>query len=174
MQKESGEIHIDGGFNRKEPQEFKEVVLRAIEKCRIEGSKEMTKGGEITQLIEGQPVVVTIPNQRKIFMESVETLYDLLYFYFDKEVKDNTDKYMEAIEDIYGEYLEKYIQTEQDPMLSQIARTTELIPGESSLREPMIQAMDDFKLRCWRIIFRELILLYKRKKELSKKRIIED
>lgn len=175
MAKESESIEISGGYSKKEPESFRDVVLRAIEKIRIEGSKEMTKGGEITQIIDGDPVVITIPNQRNIYIQSINTFYDLLVNFFDEEFKKNTKDYIEGIETdkTYKDIFQQYLKEELDPYLKQEAKRTQLISEESEFREMAFKSMDDLKMIYHRKIFQELILLFQRKKELSRRKIID-
>ena len=98
MEQGSESIEVGGEYSKKKPESFRDVVLRAIEKIRLEGSKEMTKGGEITQMFDGEPVVITIPNQRNIYIQSINTFYDLLVNFFDEKFKKNTKDYIEGIE----------------------------------------------------------------------------
>ena len=66
---------------------YKDIVLRAIEKCRVEGSKEMSRGGQ--KLIFSKElndwIPINLPDQRQLYKQTILQLYDLLIFTFDKE-----------------------------------------------------------------------------------------
>ena len=57
---------------------IKEIALEAYRKCFIEGSKEMTKGGISTKIINGKLIKMDMPNQREIFINCVKMLGILL------------------------------------------------------------------------------------------------
>ena len=160
-----------GGWGKKETTTFKDLVLRAIEKCRIEGSREMVFGGEIIKEFDGSPVIITIPNQINVFIESVKNLFDLLVFYFDEEANKNINFHFQKIKEIYTPFFEDYIKREEDEELIKLANKTGLIPRKEIREEydPLIQKQN---LDIWRLIYQELIGLFKRKKELSGKRTV--
>ena len=57
---------------------IKEIALEAYRKCFIEGSKEMTKGGISTKIINGKLIKMDMPNQREIFINCVKMFGILL------------------------------------------------------------------------------------------------
>ena len=83
MAKETGSEDIPMDYEelyyhkKDQTKSYREIVLEAIEKCRIEGSKQMTKGGEY--MLENG-IVITAPDQRQIYIYCVEALYGLLFF----------------------------------------------------------------------------------------------
>jgi len=84
----------------------KELVMRQLSRCVTEGSKEMDGGGIRKRIVQGQLVEIGVPNQREIFINSVEMLYFILepYLKNDKAVIkkvgklfDNFDKNKDGI-----------------------------------------------------------------------------
>jgi len=142
---------------------FKEIVLKAIENCRIEGSKQMVKGGEVTVLVEGQPTRVTQRDQRKVFEEATETLYDLLNYY----IKDK--KILEDLEDKkqkeYDSLLKNYKEITPNERLKTIASKGTFPRDPSS--EYFLQLFEDFKISLVREKFRFLIKVFKTNNELK-------
>lgn len=57
---------------------FWHIVLKHLKVCIEEGSKEMDKGGLKKRVIDGKVFEVVVPNQREIFINSVEMLQTLL------------------------------------------------------------------------------------------------
>ncbi len=53
---------------------MKIIVYKQLQKCIDEGSKEMTRGGKITRIIDGIPIDIAVPNQREIYINSCEHL----------------------------------------------------------------------------------------------------
>lgn len=54
---------------------IKEISLNLFNKAMREGSKEMTKGGIMQRYINGELVELVLPNQREIFINSVQMAY---------------------------------------------------------------------------------------------------
>lgn len=158
-------------FN-KQPEDFKAIVIKAIEKCRLEGSKEMVKGGEIKTIINGVPIVTTIPNQRKVFINCVMSLYDLLLFYFDDIANSNIQPLFEKINGLPNKHLEIYLERETNEDLKEYSERTKYISPQAFLYEETLENIEEERLILFREIYRELILLFKRKNDLSNKRTI--
>ena len=54
---------------------IKEICLRLFSKACSEGSREWTESGIITRFMNGQSVEVMLPDQREIFINSVQMLH---------------------------------------------------------------------------------------------------
>lgn len=57
---------------------IREIALRQFERCILEGSKELKKGGIQKKLLDGKEVLIEIPNQREIYINSVQQLEIIL------------------------------------------------------------------------------------------------
>ena len=69
------EFHYEDGdswHGSKDGLGIKEISLSAFQKAMREGSKEMTQGGVFSRYVDGELVQFAIPNQREIFINSVE------------------------------------------------------------------------------------------------------
>ncbi len=101
---------------------IKEVSMKLFQKAMIEGSKEMIGAGVDKRLINGEVVEFIRPNQREVFINSVEMAFIPLkpkaegckkekikemFKNFDKEKKEIIDKYSKDM----GNLNEKYKQT---------------------------------------------------------------
>jgi len=53
---------------------IKEIVLKRYEMCLVEGSKEMTRGGVIRRILNGQVIDLPKPDQIQLFTNSVQML----------------------------------------------------------------------------------------------------
>ena len=153
---------------------FKDIVLRALESCRLEWSKEMTKGGQ-KQIFSKEMndwVVVSIPDQRRICEQVTKTLYDLLFFYFDKTATDKITDIEKNMSEAYKKFFDDYIKHEYwEPYIEDSKQSGVIRTGASSnVGYYYVQSYEDFIVESWRLIYRELILLFKRKNELSNKR----
>lgn len=161
------DANVQGGNYQKDPETYKECVLRAIEKCRLEMSKELTKGKTIFMKKDNVTIPIVIPDQRKVVEGCVNCLYDLLLFTFDDEGRVKLDKLIEDIEGLQQKYLDEYIRLETFVPNKLHATRNKQIPTESALGNYMIQQKEDERVQLYRKMFQELLLLYKRKRELS-------
>jgi hypothetical protein len=164
-------------FNQKgETIAFKDIVIRAIEKIRIEGSKEMVRGGQrvIFSKELNDYIPITIPDQRKLFSQSVIILYDLLIWYFDDEAKDKLKELNDNIDNAYNKFLEEYLIKEYWVPYRDLANRTKIIQvgDKSNVGSFLLQQYEDYIFKQYRQMFQELILLYKRKNDLSNKRVL--
>jgi len=159
-------------YFKKEPQNYKEIVTRAISKCVLEGQKEFTRGGEIKDIINGTPVVRTIPNQRKVYINCIKSYYDLMFFFFDETATKNINLLIDSIKEIYPRWFKLYISQETDDNCLEYANTTEHISPKAYYFDYISDMMELDEVEIWRDIFRELNLLFKRRKELSGKKTL--
>jgi len=72
------DIFGSGGGYGKDKGGYKSIVLEQYRKCCEEGSKEMTTGGVIKRIIDGEIVEIMTLDQIEIFTNSVEMLKCLL------------------------------------------------------------------------------------------------
>lgn len=74
------EIEVEDGENYKGG-DVPSITLIAMEqyrRCMIEGSKEMSRGGQVNKFHKGQMIAVDIPDQREVFINCVKMLEILL------------------------------------------------------------------------------------------------
>ncbi len=145
---------------------FRLIVLRAIEEARIQGSKEMTKGGEIDTILNGQKVKITIPDQRKKFKECVEVLHDLLAYYINdkddedfRQIRNNTEQ---DYENCYGNYL----LIERQTNFLEHAKKTKKIPLSPEGKN-LLDIYEDMVVYRYRQKYRKLISIFKKNKDLK-------
>jgi len=160
-------------YSRKDPETFKECVLRAIEKCRIEMSKEMTKGKTLFIEKDGASIPVVIPDQRKVVEGCINMFHDLMLFTFDNIVIEKLKEIREKITALDDEYLNYYLKHEKWQPHKKSAEDKGAIPQESSFGNMLLQGKDDDRVELFREMFQQLVLLYKRKNELKDKRIAQ-
>lgn len=179
-----------GGFpygKKDKTKTYREIVLEAIEKCRVEFSKQMTKGGEY--MLESG-LVITAADQRQVCINTVETLWCLLLFTFDDEAKNEVGSLLdiydekvdkeklgtlsEKIMDLTQKYFDKYLEKEWfKPYQEQAKKEGRMVEGVKSHIAPFItQQRDDECLRLYKRVYVSLLELFKRKKELSMKRVL--
>lgn len=160
------------GYFKKDPKTFKEIIISAISRCVEEGQKEMVRGGEIKEVINGEIVIRTIPNQRKLYMGCVETLNDIFRYHYDVKADEHISELYSEIEKVFDKYLAAYLHGEEDEDLKEFAKTTYSIPPSSFYYEKIMNAIEERQLGLYREIFRELIALFYRKNQFSNKRVI--
>ncbi len=148
-----------------------EIVISQIDVCRKEFSKELKKGFQQQMVFQGKVITVNVPDQRHTNIQSTKTLYDLLLFFFDKTLKDKLELINKKLNTLGDKYFKKYLLIETHPKLKKIAEKTKMIQN-SQVGERVFQEMMNSQSEIYREIFQELILLFKRKNELSGKRIV--
>ena len=168
------EDDFEGGMSwgKKEIRSHKEIILNQIEKCRIELSKDLRQGGTYHVPTSQGVLPVYFPDQREVIVQCVETLYDLILWYFDETATTNIKRIQQELHDSYALYFKKYLDVEQCPSYKEVAIKTRVIQqGKYSQVGKTIEAqLGSYILAKYREMFRELILLFKRKNELSGKR----
>lgn len=101
---------------------IQEIILRNFQKAIIEGSKEMTAGGGVVQrLVNGELIEVPVPNQREVFINSVQMLGTVLkphllrnpqisddtkqiFADFETKLKELDDRYMKQVNELNTYY----------------------------------------------------------------------
>jgi|TARA_Y100000310_G_scaffold152812_1_gene152247 hypothetical protein len=172
MADEQDEIVNFGSNYGKKTDSYPEVILRAIENCRIELSKEMTKGGEVETIHHGNPITITIPDQRKKAIQTVKVLKNLMYYEFDEIMFKKFKKAIELINESKKVFFKKYLVMENDMKLKRVAEASGMIM-KSKMGNYINDEIENYKLEVYQdIIFQELLLLFKRKNEFSKTNIV--
>ncbi len=167
-------------WRNKQPQTFKDIVVKQINKATEELSKDLRKGG--TYMVQTPKGIVPMyfPDQREIIIFSVQTLYDLLFPYFDEEANEKIGSIKELIKGSHDKFLQIYIQKEWLTPLREYAQKTGYISRDvqnpkdrprSTISEEIDEEKTYYLVKIHRDMFRELILLYRRQKELSGKRV---
>ncbi len=91
---------------------IRQIILNQLQKCMTEGSKEMVRGGTIKRIVGGKTMEIAIPNQREVFINSVEMLKIPLLRRFkhycnkkgDNDIKDifgSTEKELKELKEDY-------------------------------------------------------------------------
>jgi len=158
-------------YAKEEKKSLAEVVISQIDKCAREFSKEMKQGYKHETVIEGQIVTVVEPDQRLLAINHTKTLYDLMLFFFDKQIIEKIEAINTKINEAGQIFFEKYLKLEQDYKAKYAAEKSGEMQ-QSFQGNRSYQSLLNYKAECYRDMFRELILLFKRKNELSGKRTI--
>ncbi len=159
-------------WKKKEIENLRQVILNQIEKCRIELSKDLRKGGEYMVQTPKGVLPIYFPDQREVNVNSVVTLYDLMLYIFDDDAWKDIEEITDKIAGASDLYFKKYLEMEYCIPYKNIAiKTKEPVKGQHSKVGGVIEArLENYISEKHRELFRELILLFKRKRELSGKR----
>ena len=156
---------------------FREIVLRQIETCRAEWSKEITRGGQnhVYSKEINDYVPVTIPDQRKVVQQVTQALYDLMLFYFDTTIENKLKELNTEMENLYKTYYDAYMASEKWVPYRQVAEKTKTIQTgpDSTAGVVLLQQYEDALVDYWRSIYQELIKLFKRANELNKRKAMD-
>lgn len=162
-------------YKKEDKKTLAEVIIFQIDFCRKEFSKEL-KGSYHNQIqVDGVWMTVSIPDQRETNINSTKTLYNLMKFYFDETFEKEYKKFLKLLDNSNEIFLKKYIKEESNKYYKDIAKETNKIPNNkhSSLSENIMQRLFNYRSDLYRELFSDLILLFKRKYELSGKRVIK-
>jgi len=162
---------VSNPYKKEEKKTLGEIVISQIDVCRKEFSKELKKGFQQQIVVSGKIITMNVPDQRHTNIQCTKTLHDLLIFFFDKEFKNKFKEIQTKINVAGKTYLEKYIQLESNYKLKEISKETNMIQN-SLIGDRIFQELMNYQSDCYREMFQELILLFKRKNELSGKRLI--
>ena len=171
-QEEGEEIQfVDAEDYRSSPQgamTYEQIVLKQINRCADEGSKEMI-GGYIKEKATNKGLVeVYVPDQREIYIQSITMLHDLLLSFFDDEMKESIKSFDEALAEARTQKMDylreahRGAKNRYDKMEIESQIKTGFIDRDSF---PARQFMED-KLEIYRFLFQELMLLYGRQRYL--------
>jgi len=168
---QSEETFNSNPFRKEEKKTLSEVIIAQIDACAKEFSKEMKKGFEYQQVIEGQRVTLTAPDQRHTAINHTKTLYDLLLYFFDDIIKEKLKELREEINSSQKKNFDTYIQFESDfKSKKQATAMNTFAPtsiGDFSRNINLNELAEHY-----RTMFQELVLLFKRRNELSGKRMV--
>ena len=126
---------------------IKEIALEAYRKCLIEGSKEMTKGGISTKIINGKIIKTDIPNQREIFINCVKMLGILLtpFLLTKTKYEDEANIIQNNISDLKTEGHKKYQESKAKNTYEEIREVYEmaLVDLNGDLLKVYVKLLDD-------------------------------
>lgn len=166
----------NGFFNRDEKLNYKIIVLRQIEDCRKEWSKEMRRGSEsyIYSKELGRHIPIYIPDQRKVAIQSTITLHDLLLYAFDNIARKRIRKIKRSINTYFTKNLNEYLSIETWTPYVELTEKTGIIQtgNHSNIGQIYINRYEDYVLESYHRIYQELLKLYKRKNDLSNVRVL--
>ena len=139
-------IFEDAENFRQQNNTIREQYMRQLSSCIAEGSKEMTRGGVLRRVVNGQVVEVMRPDQIAVFQNHVEMLRTLLVDEIDKHPKiineyiSRFDKHIEGINDSIKKALEQLEQNVKppktyDPNLISYSLTQQYNDGCTKIRE---------------------------------------
>lgn len=165
---------------------YEQVVLQQIKRCVDEGSKEM-RGGYFKQKQSARGTVeIYIEDQRQIYINSINSLYDLLINYFDDGFARSDAKFENRVYNIQQEAISllklklKFIQereinegltsTGSLKMQLEMQIATGMIDNESY---EAVRAYEK-RIEAYRYLYQELIKLYGRKRFLMAEDISDD
>jgi len=152
---------------------YKEIVLKQIETCRIEGSKQMVGESSYYQKDEkGNYNMVHLFDQKKIFIESIKMLEDLMLRYFDDSIKKNLSELEKQKKNLSAKYLHYYLLKEVNYQAKMESQASGFIT-KTNVGNAFIKMQEEEKMQIYRNIFRELLLLFDRKNELSGKKTVQ-
>lgn len=154
---------------------YEQIVLNQINKCVSEGSKEI-RGGFYEQKRTSKGIIeLYIPNQHEVYIRSVDCLNDLLLAYFDDEMEKASEELMKELAKRKEDKINKLkmsLENTRDARVKANIKSqidTRYLDKDSFLAEEMKK--EEYELS--RELFRELLLLFNRKRHLMAEAIME-
>jgi hypothetical protein len=160
----------DWNNKKEQTKSYKEIVQSAIEKCRVEISKPMRINSTMSKTKTGQLISSEPEDQREVFSQAVLSLKLLLFFTFDDQATKIITECEENKKRSFDKYFKIYLETEDHYPHSDFAKRSGYFHPKSQMKPFYEDKIADYKLEQNYIIYQELLLLYKRRNELSKKR----
>lgn len=144
------------------------IVLNQIKKCIEEGSKEMTGGYYKEKATSKGTIDIYIGDQKEIYINAINCLYDLLLFHIDDKFKEDDKLFNERLQNIQdkvNEQLQNRINHTENEHLQRELRE-QMMTGY--LNPDLYEARwsSDEKLKTYRFLLQSLIKLYSRKRYL--------
>jgi len=171
LQKENEDYSDTPYWGGKKLNEFKEIVLKAIDECRKQQSKQMIEGGEFFTRQENEWIKVELLNQKEIFMQSINALEDLMLRYYDDKITEQFTEFEKKEKEFKEQCFKIFINQTKDKQSLNIAKFTNEIPSTPS-GKLLLEQIKAMKLYYKRKKYRELLLLFARKNDLSTKRTV--
>ena len=160
-------------FGKKEPESFREIVIRQIDECRRQLSKQLIEGGVYYIKDKGVMVPKVMDDQLEIDERVVQQLFDLMLYTLDDEAIKNIDRIDDNFQKTKSKLIAEYSAVEVDRGIREIALKSNEMPVHTSAANKIymlkLRKEKDLMLRN---IYQELLLLFKRKNDLSKVRKI--
>ncbi len=175
MPEEIKPINSDEDFQHwqnKNIESHRQLILNQFEECRKQLSKDLREGGTYPIQTERGVVMAYFPDQREVDTQCITTLMEMMAWYSDEEAKKNINALEEDIDNAHEKYYKEYLRTEwYMPNVKRALKTRMIEYGNGSkVGEITDKKMEMYVLKKYRLIFVELNLLFKRKKELGGKR----
>lgn len=148
---------------------YEQIVLNQINRCVTEGSKEMV-GGYFKEKVArtGQSIEIYVPDQRQVYIQSINSLYDLLLPYFDEEMNNYVKIFTNQLLYIKQSKLEllkeKMNYTDDNRIKYQIQ--LQISSGYLDIDSVEAKQAMDVKLELYRFLYQQLLLLFSRQNHL--------
>lgn len=152
---------------------YEQIVLKQIDRCITEGSKEMSGGyWKDVETSKGAKQIY-VPDQKQIYLQSIDSLYDVLLAHFDPMMVQADDEFHDLIKNIKDDKITKLkaqlVMTQdlrdRNDLQMQI-HTGYLDPNSYYAKVTM-----DEKLQVYRGLFQQLLLLFNRARFLMSQSI---
>ena len=91
-----------------------QIILKALQRCMDEGSKEMTEGGILRRVIDGQVYEVAVPNQKEILINSIKMFWSLIFPLILEKYKELCEEQLGDFTETYNELVNEYTMTQSE------------------------------------------------------------
>jgi len=155
----------------KKTNEFRDIVLDTIKQLEMINTKQLKTTGTVYEEQNGQLIKIELEDTKKIYRQLIDFLEDLMLRYFDDEVEKKLKLIEEELNKKFKVLLDLYISVESKVYDKNFAKTNNMFPINNPKTKSFEEKYDDYKQETYRKKFRELMLLFARKRDLSGKRI---
>jgi len=154
----------------KTPEGYKEIVLKCIQEILRINTSLLSSTGKIYLKVQGQ-IITQEENTLKIYYQLIDVLEDMLLYYFDDKATEEITRLDKNKLELYPHYLKLYQQNETNENSKYKSLKTGVIPHNEGLGKYYLECYEEDIKKYYRSKFRALLLLFKRKNDLSGKRI---
>lgn len=147
---------------------YEQLVLEQVRRCIIEGSKEMKGGYFKEKMTRMGTQEVYVDDQKQIYIQCINSLYDLLISYFDEEFNQADLIFKESLIEIRENKIKDLKDKIQYTDDIRIKRQIQMQIETGYLDPDSIEAKQaiDEKIEAYRYLYQQLILLFSRQRFL--------
>lgn len=164
-------IISDGNYEmfNKTPEDFKTIILSTINKILFVNSSLLSNSGKV-MMKQGDQVIQVEMNTLKVYYQLIDLLEDLLLHFNDDQAIKELEEQEVKKKNIFPKYLELFIKKTTNFKAKSYAIQNKSIPQTDAIGKWCWDNIEYEERQTYRKKFRSLILLFKRKNDLSGKR----
>lgn len=169
LMKNNNEVEDDDSVYSygKKVNEYRDIVLDTIKQIEIISARQLKSSGTVYTKENGQWIKIELENTKKIYRQLIDFFEDLMFHYFDNEIKDKLKEIDERLDKKYKGLVNQYVSFEPNKRLKEMVLLTKTLPVGTEQTKPYEEKYEEYEQESYREKLRELLLLFKRKNDLG-------